>query len=685
MFDIKKYLEPYNQPKEAEYQQEIIRLKEQRGAVQAEPEAVYSDFIEKITRQLLTLVKLEEKLGDAYFEQHTIDELKVENQALYSDIIGENYNRSYANPEKAAAVFGEEIGQTIAYTAASVYGCIRLAYQHRICDMARVFAMVNGVIDVLMNMNADFMALKAVINASALVDLQQRYELRYRMNMDPKNQLWTDVIDNTDLFEPKYLFKFGSYISDNELKLAEYLARRPQADIDSMAATMIDAFFRGIASANKSTEGKSVVTYYYQPGTERIVRAANGLLRKGGLQATCTFDRSAGTSPNRQFDYDHKFDQALYMDEAYVDAVINGHAKAAAAVKDVLNGYAGIIALEAFGEQPFTPKNKKEAPKMSEAQRTAEIRMINTINQEANRYIDRKNYSFVIIAYPLPEIGEQFEAVFDETIKVNTLDSDNYARIQQVMIDELDTGDYVHIKGKGDNKTDIKVKLYALKDPNKETIFENCVAEVNIPVGEVFTSPVLTGTTGTLHIGEIYLQGLKYKNLTLMFKDGWIADYGCDNFKSDEENRAFVRDNLMHAHETLPMGEFAIGTNTTAYMMANRYDIVPLLPILIVEKMGPHFAIGDTCYSWEEDVKIYNRLDGKEIVARDNEKSLNRKQDINNAYTNCHVDITLPYHEIAAIAVIKKDGSTSDIIRDGRFVLAGTEELNIPFGDGSIE
>lgn len=42
------------------------------------------------------------------------------------------------------------------------------------------------------------------------------------------------------------------------------------------------------------------------------------------------------------------------------------------------------------------------------------------------------------------------------------------------------------------------------------------------------------------------------------------------------------------------------------------------MPILIAEKMGPHFAVGDTCYSHAEDVKVYNP-DGKEIVARENE------------------------------------------------------------------
>lgn len=46
--------------------------------------------------------------------------------------------------------------------------------------------------------------------------------------------------------------------------------------------------------------------------------------------------------------------------------------------------------------------------------------------------------------------------------------------------------------------------------------------------------------------------------------------------------------------------------------------------------MGPHFAVGDTCYSWEEDVKTFNP-DGKEIVAKENEISALRNEDLSKA------------------------------------------------------
>ena len=145
----------------------------------------------------------------------------------------------------------------------------------------------------------------------------------------------------------------------------------------------------------------------------------------------------------------------------------------------------------------------------------------------------------------------------------------------------------------------------------------------------------------------------------------------------EQENKNYIKEHILFHHDTLPIGEFAIGTNTTAYVIANRYDIVYKLPILIVEKMGPHFALGDTCYSWEEDVKVFNP-DGKEIIARDNEISAQRKTDVSKAYFGCHTDITIPYEELGEIVAVTNDGENIPIIQNGRFVLKGTELLNQP-------
>ena len=192
----------------------------------------------------------------------------------------------------------------------------------------------------------------------------------------------------------------------------------------------------------------------------------------------------------------------------------------------------------------------------------------------------------------------------------------------------------------------------------------------------------LTGTEGILHVTGVYLEGLFFKNLEIHFKDGCTTAYTCSNFEDEAENKKYIEDNILFNHKMLPIGEFAIGTNTLAYVIARKYGIEEKLPILIAEKTGPHFAVGDTCYSYEEDNVTYNP-DGKAIVARDNEISCKRKENPQEAYFSCHTDITIPYDELGEIRAVRPDGTSVVIIEKGRFVLPGTEELNKPL-DGDF-
>ena len=345
--------------------------------------------------------------------------------------------------------------------------------------------------------------------------------------------------------------------------------------------------------------------------------------------------------------------------------------------KDLARRHAGPACMETFGEEPFTPVSKSEAVKLNDKQKEISLEYDSKSSQIVNSYIPGDERSFTIVAYPVPEIGDQYEEIFDEIIKINTLDAKVYEKVQQTIIDALDQGTSVHILGNNGNHTDLRVQLYKLKDPKKETIFENCVADVNIPVGEVFTSPVLEGTNGVLHVSQVYLNELLYKDLEVTFSNGMVADYSCKNFEHELENKEYFLDNVLYRHPTLPLGEFAIGTNTIAYVAAKKYNIADKMPILIAEKMGPHFAVGDTCYSWAEDIKVYNP-NGKEIVARDNSVSIQRKEDVSAAYFHCHTDITIPYEELKSITVECADGKEIEIIRDGIFVLPGTEILNEP-------
>ena len=513
---------------------------------------------------------------------------------------------------------------------------------------------------------------------------------RIREQVLPEESFATDLIMNSDLTDLRYLYQFGEYISENEWKTAEHLNSLPEETIRKMADVYTEGYRIGFVNTGKDLSKKSVVNIRYILGFERVVKKAIENFEKMGLKpviyraAVSVLTKRQhikigyyGAVANKQYEYDHKDDQALFMDKKYLERKLEVMQTTYEHHKKEAAGFAGPACIDMFGEEPFEPEAKETVAKLSKSQEEMILQYDSRQSQMVNQYIKGEERSFTIIAYPVPEIGEKYEEIFDEIIRINTLDAKLYEKVQQTLIDALDQGEYVHILGTNGNRTDLNVQLHPLNDPEKETIFENCVADVNIPVGEVFTSPVLKGTNGMLHVTKVYLNGLQYKDLTITFKDGMIADYTCANFADEAENRDYVHENVLMHHETLPIGEFAIGTNTTAYRMARDYQIEDTLPILIAEKTGPHFAVGDTCYSHAEDTPVFNP-DGKEIVARDNEVSILRKDDPAKAYFNCHTDITIPYDELGTITVIREDGSTADIIRNGRFVVPGTEKLNEP-------
>ena len=513
---------------------------------------------------------------------------------------------------------------------------------------------------------------------------------RIKEQIDPEDNFAADLIMNSDFNDVRYLYYYGEYVSENEKRTAMHLNELPLETIQKMADVYTEGYRIGFVNTGKNLSKKATVNIRYTLGFERVIRIAIENFRKMGLKPTIY---RAGVSvltkrqhlkigyyggiANKQYEYDHKDDQALILDRQFMERKLEVMRTTYEQYKDLARRHAGPACMETFGEEPFTPVSKSEAVKLNDKQKEISLEYDSKSSQIVNSYIPGDERSFTIVAYPVPEIGDQYEEIFDEIIKINTLDAKVYERVQQTIIDALDQGTSVHILGNNGNHTDLRVQLYKLKDPKKETIFENCVADVNIPVGEVFTSPVLEGTNGVLHVSQVYLNELLYKDLEVTFSNGMVADYSCKNFEHELENKEYFLDNVLYRHPTLPLGEFAIGTNTTAYVAAKKYNIADKMPILIAEKMGPHFAVGDTCYSWAEDIKVYNP-NGKEIVARDNSVSIQRKEDVSAAYFHCHTDITIPYEELKSITVECADGNEIEIIRDGIFVLPGTEILNEP-------
>ena len=661
--------------------------------------SLYQDYFKQAAFFVLLTVQAMQLCESGKLYKLSLEELQEHNRKLYEDILPEHYEQSYANPAYSAEVFGEKMGQVLAFTAAELRGMIPAAYDRSLFEM--IIRM-----ELLLEIYSAFVCTKQDAGDQAVPDAEQLIQIGYwyvsdyyETEADKKvkgmveagHDIAAGILTESDLGDLRYLYYYGEYVTENELATARHLNELPEETIRLMADTYTEGYRIGFEVGNKDISIKETVNVRYGLGFERMIRQAVQNFERIGLKST--FFRSGsdifqgrnvnkngyfGANPNKQFDYDHKEDQALFLDGKLMQRKLEGMESAFEKYKEQAARFGGPAVVELFGEQPFVPQSKAQACKYSAKQQKLSVEYASKAGELQNRYIKGEERSFTIIAFPVPEIGPDYAEIFDEIVKINTLDYKLYQGIQQKIIDVLDKGNYVRIKGMGDNRTDLKVKLHTLENPDKETNFENCVADVNIPVGEVFTSPLLAGTEGTLHVTRVFLNELEYKDLSLQFTDGMVTDYSCANFDSEEENRKYIKDNVMYHHDKLPIGEFAIGTNTTAYVTAKKYGIEDKMPILIAEKTGPHFAIGDTCYSHSEEVKVYNP-DGKEIIARDNEISLLRTEDPKKAYFNCHTDITIPYDELGELSVVSADGTVVTIIRGGRFILDGCEELNKAF------
>ena len=700
----------------------------------------YVPYFRKAAQWILLLLEHAGMLEDGTFDTKPLTELQACNLALYEDILPGAYEQSWANPGFAIRSFGTTMGPLLSALFYELRCMIPLVYEgdaerfltrmellleiyfafetaydeylhdpektdgippaDHICEKIRQFLIDYAREEMLVRVR------RSLVGGSLPEKILGKTQGPEPSVTPPAGQETLQAAGFSGIYvpgDPRCLYRYGAYVSDNETGVFTYLEGLDEETAAKIADTWTEGYRIGFDVTGKDLSIRRRAGLFYHIGFERAARrAVENLSKTMGLEAVVPgqqadlFTQHLGrggagietTSPNPQYTYDHREDLALFLNDALRARRQDALEQAYQALKEETVLYAGPAVMETFGERPFSPVMHEEYPHFSSGQQ----KKIAQFRQQADLLYDRavigKERSFTIIAFPLPEITHgypdgdlkaSFEEIFRAVIEINTLDYMTWREVQAKMIAVLDTAQSIHITGQKGNRTDMTVRLQTPRDPAAQTIFENCVADVNIPVGEVFTTPELTGTDGILHVTAVYLNGLLFEDLEIRFRDGRIAEYRCGGFPTEEEGKKYIEENILFHHETLPMGECAIGTNTTAAALAAQLGILERLPILIAEKTGPHFAVGDTCYSHEEENRVFNP-DGKEIFAKDNAYSLLRDTDPGHAYFGCHTDITIPYEEVGCLEAVRADGSSVPVIQKGRFVLPGTEILNAALG-----
>ena len=441
----------------------------------------FCEYFKRVSDFIIEMDKLKHNIDTKYYENAALEELQRVNTDLYKDVLDSTdaYDKSFANPSYACERLGLDYGRLLSFLYIEIRGMIVYAYEKRTAQMT-------AVAELFVEIYCMFEQADSLPEYQSVLDCVYWYVsdysddmIEYRISemLNPDYSFATDIIMNSDLNDLRYLYRFGEYITDNEIKTARYLNSLSQSEIESMAATFTEGYRIGFELGNKDISKKKTVNIRYCIGFERLVREEIKQFEKIGLKSTIY--RAAAdsinkkmhikigyvsTSPNKQMDYDHRFDNALYLDSQFVERKLGALKLAYEKNKTYAAEFGGPAVMEIFGEVPFEPVDKPESLRLDEKQQKLSVKYNNEASAIVNTYIKGEERSFTIIAYPIPEIGDNYEQIFNETVKINTLDYDKYKVIQQNIIEALDGADYVSVKGCNGNTTDMRVSIMPIAD-----------------------------------------------------------------------------------------------------------------------------------------------------------------------------------------------------------------------------
>lgn len=630
----------------------------------------YQQYINVIQNWIEDCSSLRTQLLDEdYFTQKSFEELKEINENQVKELKSEAYQTSFLNPSYAIQVY-PELGDILSAFYYDLQSMIRDCY-HSNQEMLDVkFKMAYQMIHVLKSTPTRELCLSIYRNYCEQL-LQYQEDLKIKQNYNYEDSYYQGIVMNSDPCDLRYLFKYGIYISENEIKAALLMMEYDEDKIKQLGELMVDAYLKGFVVRNK--ESKRFASRLIQiVGYERI---GKHIIEYSTQKNLISFVADYVSTPiSEQAILDHSEDIALIMDEQFLELKQEAIRKSILQNLAYLKNYMGNIIMVSFGSKLQSVKSQPTAI----SYQLKQVDLMKKLQAFSRRLLDtyaiKSEVSYTGMAFPSVELADNFKETFEAVMDINLVDAQLIERIQYQLIDAFDQGSKVLILGMNGNRTNLEMMLQPLDDSKTQSNFMNCGADINIPAGEIYTSPQLVGSHGTLHVKEVLIDTTLYQDLTLSIVDGYTVDYDCAN----EGGKELLKKHLFRLNERLPIGELAMGTNTFGYVIAKKLGILHRLHTLIGEKMGPHLAIGDTCFAFQEDNVLVDPVNHKTFMPTANEKSGLRYTKPDEAYCYIHKDITIPYDEVAAIQVVAHDGRIIDIIKDGRFVLAGCEPLNVP-------
>ena len=215
-----------------------------------------------------------------------LSKLQEINHNLYADILPEHYDASFANPDYAVEKLGE-YGKYLCMLYAEIRAMIAYAYEDEMQAMISLMELFLEVYGIFTASEGEKLPDEKEIKEAIYYYMYDYADVlvarRIRETVTCVNPFAYDIIMQSDLMTPDYLYAYGEYIGENELRMAQYLAKLPEEKIERLARTYVQGFIKGFETMRIDISPKKSVNIRYAIGQERMVKAAIQMFEKEGL------------------------------------------------------------------------------------------------------------------------------------------------------------------------------------------------------------------------------------------------------------------------------------------------------------------------------------------------------------------------------------------------------------------
>ena len=222
-----------------------------RIAVEESVTDPFRDYFQKTAVFLLEIESVRQKVASGEWETLSLEEMREINRRLYADILPECYGESYANPEYAVRVLGESYGQILSFLYAELRGGIACAYEARLDYLTILQELFIEIYNCFEEEIPEYKTLKEIVYWYASDYCDVFLADRIEEQLYPELSFASRIIMESDLTDLRYLYRFGEYITDNEIRTAKHLASLPEETLRKMADVYTEGYRIGFVNTGK--------------------------------------------------------------------------------------------------------------------------------------------------------------------------------------------------------------------------------------------------------------------------------------------------------------------------------------------------------------------------------------------------------------------------------------------------